>query len=114
MQHPAACLQVLTAACMYHIRMHVCSMYQWSPCLSFAVAQAAEGLSRAQRGGMISASQAFAVLGLLRGAARLKRTIQNAAAKHAKRPEDFAPLLRAIKARLSLWGWGQSCMVWLR
>ena len=48
---------------------------------------------------MISAYQAFAVLGLLRGAARLKRTIQNAAAKHSKRPEDFAPLLRVIKVR---------------
>ena len=46
---------------------------------------------------MLAAQQAFAVLGLLRGAQRLKRTIQNAAAKHAKRPEDFAPLLRVIK-----------------
>ena len=76
--------------------------------MSPAVVQAAEGLSRAQRGGMISASQAFAVLGLLRGAARLKRTVQNAAAKHAKRPEDFAPLLRAIKVGPTSSYWGQS------
>ena len=51
---------------------------------------------------MLAPSQAFAVLGLLRGAQRLKRTIVNAAAKHAKRPEDFAPLLRIAKARLAL------------
>ena len=53
---------------------------------------------------MLAAPQAFAVLGLLRGAQRLKRTVQNAAAKHAKRPEDFAPLLRVIKVACSpLW-----------
>lgn len=49
---------------------------------------------------MLASQQAFAVLGLLRGAQRLKRMVQTTAAKHAKHPEDFAPLLRLVQVRL--------------
>ena len=63
--------------------------------------QASEGLGRASRGGILAASQAHAVLGLLRGAQRLQRTIVNAATKHSKHPEDFAPLLQLVQASLA-------------
>ena len=51
---------------------------------------------------MLAAGQAFAVLGLLRGAQRLKRTVTATAAKHAKQAEDFAPLLRLVQVHTSL------------
>jgi hypothetical protein len=63
--------------------------------------QAAQGVKRAGRGGMLTGSQLAAIAGLLSGAARLQRTVLSAAGQEGKPSEESAlrPILAVMKVK---------------